>query len=95
MTAVAKIMCIQLTINLQNFKVTLTHANDAIVDLNNVDWWCIIELIVAVPFDNYVAESVPYIAPNNQNDPSYLNKIVSSGKPDPTKTGNLPYWLRF
>jgi hypothetical protein len=91
-------------INLQNFKVTLTHANDAIVDLNNVDWYCIIELIVAVPFDNYVAESVPYIAPNNQNDPSYLNKIVNSGKPDPTKTatpsttgntGNIPYWLRF
>ena len=35
-------------IHLQNFRVSLTDKNNNLIDLNGIDWYCIIELVVIV-----------------------------------------------
>lgn len=70
-------------INLQNFKVTLTDKYDNILDLNGVDWWCMIELITLNPTQSSINENEKFIPPNNPNNPSYLNK------------NNIPLYMRF
>lgn len=79
-------------INLQNFKITLTDRNDNILDLNGVDWWCMIEIITEVPVASIIAtELSQFIPPNNPNIPSYM---IPSQPPVQQKKSNLPLWMR-
>jgi hypothetical protein len=77
-------------IKLQNFKITLTDRNDNIVDLNGVDWWALIEIIVAIPIQAIINELTQFIPPNNPINPSYLNQAPTS-----QSNYNLPPYMRF
>jgi hypothetical protein len=82
-------------IHLQNFKVTLTDRDDKIVDLNGIDWWCVIELIIAVPIDKIIEEELQYIAPNFPTQPSYLISKEQQKKANQQNVNNMmPPWMR-
>lgn len=70
-------------VNLQNFKINITDRNNNILNLNGVDWWCLIEVLAVenneVPTNNVT----PFVPPNNQQSPEYMNK------------SNLPFFMRF
>ena len=74
-------------VQLQNTKITLTDANDNVLDLNGVDWWCIVELIYPVSIDNYQPQTTPYVPPPPATAPNYMNNnttpLVKSTKPVP------------
>jgi len=76
-------------VQLQNFQVTLTDRNNAQLDLNSYDWWCLIELIVVVPEGNNSSQFIPHMYSNNTDSPSYMiQKQQTKPKPD------LPLFMR-
>ena len=61
-------------INLQKFKVTLNDRSNTNVNLNNADWWGVIELIIVVDNSPDVLSTTDYVAPNQPTVPEYLLK---------------------
>ena len=78
-------------VSLQSFKVSLTDRYDNILNLNGVNWWAIIELIVVISNDNYTPPPLQNVIPsNNASEPDYL---LDAKKNNNIK--NLPPWMQF
>lgn len=82
-------------IQLQNFKVTLTDRNDRIVNLHGVDWWCIVELIVAIPIAKVIEQDLKLIPPVFPNEPSYITEKNAQNKAKADAYNqSIPLWMR-
>lgn len=63
-------------VTLQNFKVTLCDRNGTNLNLNGVDWWAIIELIIETKDTYQLPPPTQYVPPNDPTNPTYLQKAA-------------------